>query len=157
MLVSIVSSERELMTSLRDSHPIAVLAGVFMLGSLAACSATPAGTGTGPGNGSTQSSTSGPYQDGRYEATGSYQSPNGTETIDVSLTLEGNIITDVEVTTHPTSPNTERFQGEFAAGIAGVIVGKNIDEISVSKVAGSSLTSGGFNRAIDEIKAEAVE
>ena len=36
-----------------------------------------------------------------------------------------------------------------------VVVGQDIDEISVSRVAGSSLTSGGFNRAIEEIKAEA--
>ena len=34
-------------------------------------------------------------------------------------------------------------------------VGKDIDEISVSRVAGSSLTSGGFNQAIDAIKSEA--
>ena len=35
------------------------------------------------------------------------------------------------------------------------VVGKSIDEISVSRVAGSSLTSGGFNHAIETIKAEA--
>jgi hypothetical protein len=34
-------------------------------------------------------------------------------------------------------------------------VGKNIDELNVSKVAGSSLTSGGFNQAVEKIKQEA--
>jgi hypothetical protein len=36
-----------------------------------------------------------------------------------------------------------------------VVVGQDIDQISVSRVAGSSLTSGGFNQAIDTIKSEA--
>jgi hypothetical protein len=43
----------------------------------------------------------------------------------------------------------------FIGGIADEVVGKDIDEISVSRVAGSSLTSGGFNDAIEQIKAEA--
>ena len=34
-------------------------------------------------------------------------------------------------------------------------MGKKLDAISVSKVAGSSLTSGGFNEAVDKIKTEA--
>jgi hypothetical protein len=47
------------------------------------------------------------------------------------------------------------MQGEFISGIAGVVVGKNIDSIKVDKVGGSSLTSGGFNAAVDAIKADA--
>ena len=61
----------------------------------------------------------------------------------------------MNITQHPSNPNTRKFQGEFAGGIAGQIVGKNIDELNVSKVAGSSLTSGGFNQALEKIKAEA--
>ncbi|WP_447589312.1 hypothetical protein [Microbacterium lacticum] len=40
-------------------------------------------------------------------------------------------------------------------GIAGEVVGKDIDDVSVSRVAGSSLTSGGFNDALETIKADA--
>ena len=36
------------------------------------------------------------------------------------------------------------------------MVGKKLDEIKVSKVAGSSLTSGGFNQAVEEIKTQAL-
>ena len=38
-----------------------------------------------------------------------------------------------------------------------LVLGKDLDEVSVSRVAGSSLTSEAFNQAIDKIKTEAVE
>jgi uncharacterized protein with FMN-binding domain len=95
------------------------------------------------------------YKDGTYSADGSYVSPNGSETVGVELTLAGGTVTDVNITQHPSNPNTRKFQGEFAGGIAGQIVGKSIDELNVSKVAGSSLTSGGFNQAVEKIKQEA--
>ena len=95
------------------------------------------------------------YKDGTYSADGSYVSPNGSETVGVELTLAGGTVTEVNITQHPSNPNTRKFQGEFAGGIAGQIVGKSIDELNVSKVAGSSLTSGGFNQAVEKIKQEA--
>jgi uncharacterized protein with FMN-binding domain len=95
------------------------------------------------------------YQDGTYEATGQYTSPNGKEEIDVSLTLEGDVITAVTVTPEATNPNSVNYQNQFADGIAAVVVGKDIDEIEVSRVAGSSLTSGGFNEAVETIKSDA--
>ncbi|WP_291050325.1 hypothetical protein [Herbiconiux sp.] len=95
------------------------------------------------------------YTDGTYEATGTYTSPNGKEEIDVSLTLAGDVITAVTVTPEATNPNSVNYQNQFADGIAAVVVGKDIDEIDVSRVAGSSLTSGGFNEAVETIKSEA--
>ena len=68
-----------------------------------------------------------------------------------------NVITEVEVVGDATDGQAKLHQGEFADGIADVVVGKNIDEISVDKVGGSSLTSGGFNAAVDAIKADAAE
>ncbi|MET3919761.1 hypothetical protein [Arthrobacter sp. UYEF20] len=109
----------------------------------AATSAPAAGTGTGS------------YKDGIYSADGNYVSPNGTETVGVKLTLAGGAVSDVTITTHPSNSNTKKFQGEFAGGIKSQIVGKKLDEIKVSKVAGSSLTSGGFNQAVEKIKADA--
>jgi uncharacterized protein with FMN-binding domain len=95
------------------------------------------------------------YTDGTYEATGGYTSPNGQEEIDVSLTLEGDVITAVTVTPEATNPNSVNYQTQFADGIADVVVGKDIDEITVDRVAGSSLTSGGFNEAVETIKSDA--
>lgn len=136
------------MNTLKNTTSTALISALGLVGVLAACS-SPADAGAEVEHFD--------YADGDYAATGSYQSPHGTETIDVQLTLEDNVVTDLDVTPHPTDPNVERFQGQFAGGIAEIVVGKNIDELDVDKVAGSSLTSGGFNDAIAQIKAEAVE
>ena len=120
---------------------------------------------TAPAEGTTEASTeataeateaaAGAYADGTYSATGSYVSPGGQESVEVELTLTGDVVTDVTVTSLAVNPNSERYQGEFVDGIADVVVGVPIDELNVSKVAGSSLTSGGFNDAVEQIKEEA--
>lgn len=149
------------------------MAGLSLIGAVAGCA--PAASGGDPANtsaaetpaaapttgtSSTSMATTGSggasaYKDGTYSADGNYVSPNGTETVGVELTLAAGKVTDVQITTHPSNPNTRKFQGEFAGGIAGQIVGKDIDSLNVSKVAGSSLTSGGFNDAVEQIKSEA--
>jgi len=145
------------------------IAGISLIGTVAGCApsaqapaaqstaaSTGAATGGAPiaGTGASSSAASG-YKDGTYSADGNYVSPNGTETVGVELTLSGGTVSGVNITQHPSNPNTRKFQGEFASGIAGQIVGRNLDELNVSKVAGSSLTSGGFNEAVEKIKAEA--
>ena len=105
---------------------------------------------------STGSGSAAGYKDGTYSADGNYTSPNGTETVGVQLTLANGTVSAVEITQHPSNPNTRKFQGEFAGGIADQVVGKSLDEIKVSKVAGSSLTSGGFNQAVEAIKTQAL-
>jgi len=149
------------MTTLTSKNAAVALAAFALLGTVAGCSSaadTASGTDTGTTTETDTNSgttTSGTYTDGTYDASASYQSPNGTESIDVEITLADNVITAVTVTGNGESPDSQRYQGEFENGIADVVVGKNIDEISVDKVAGSSLTSGGFNDAIEQIKSEA--
>lgn len=141
------------------------LAGLALMGALAGCStaATDAG-GSGATNGgsdagsnasSSPQSSSSSYKDGSYTASGSYQSPGGTESIDVTLTIADNTVSAVEVTSHADNANSKRYQGEFIGGISDVVVGKPVNELKVDKVAGSSLTSGGFNEALEAIKADA--
>ncbi|MDF2667170.1 MAG: uncharacterized protein K0R81_3020 [Microbacterium sp.] len=117
--------------------------------------ATSAPTSSATTDGSTSSSASGTYKDGTYEATGQYATPESVETVDVTLTLAGDTITDVTVTGDPQAAESKEYQSKFIGGIKSEVVGKKLDEISVSKVAGSSLTSGGFNKAVDTIKTEA--
>jgi uncharacterized protein with FMN-binding domain len=95
------------------------------------------------------------YADGTYTAEGAYQTPETVETITVTLTLADDVITAVEVTGDPQARETEQYQSKFIGGIADVVVGKDLDEISVSRVAGSSLTSGGFNKAVEDIRSDA--
>ncbi|HEU4666831.1 MAG TPA: hypothetical protein VFS79_04140 [Arthrobacter sp.] len=143
------------------------IAGLSLAGTVAGCApsagstpaageSTPPAAAAGPSTGASTPAGSGAgYQDGTYSADGTYVSPNGTETVGVQLTLAAGTVTDVQITQHPSNPNTRKFQGEFAGGIAAQVVGKNIDELNVSKVAGSSLTSGGFTKALEQIKSEA--
>lgn len=118
--------------------------------------AAPAASSVPTTSGAAAGSTgSGSYKDGEYEATGQYATPESVETIDVTLTIAGDTVTAVTVTGDPQAAESKRYQGEFIGGIQSEVVGKKLDEISVSKVAGSSLTSGGFNKAVDTIKSEA--
>lgn len=43
----------------------------------------------------------------------------------------------------------------FKSGVSSLTVGKDIDDVKLSRVSGSSLTSTGFNSALDTIKTEA--
>ncbi|WP_396641756.1 FMN-binding protein [Microbacterium sp.] len=132
----------------------AALIGVAGTLALAGCStAATDSTDTAGNDGSGTSSA--PYVDGTYTATGSYQTPETVETIEVTITLADDVITAVEVSGDPQASESERYQSEFIGGISDEVVGENIDDISVDRVAGSSLTSGGFNDAIAAIKDEA--
>lgn len=95
------------------------------------------------------------YVDGTYQAEGGYQSPNGPETIALTITLANNAISEVVVTPGASNATSKRYQGQFAEGVAAETVGKSLDELQVSRVSGSSLTSGGFNQALESIKADA--
>ncbi|WP_194763556.1 hypothetical protein [Microbacterium sp. UFMG61] len=148
-------------TSVRKGAAIAGVAGLLVL---AGCSGTADAedTSTG-GSSSTDSSTdtstgsasSAEYADGTYTADGSYQTPETVEEISVTLTIADGLVSEVEVTGDPQARESEQYQGQFIDGIADEVVGKSLDEIDVSKVAGSSLTSGGFNKAVDAIKEQA--
>jgi uncharacterized protein with FMN-binding domain len=93
------------------------------------------------------------YADGTYNATGQYgRLPSS---IGVSVTLVDDVITAVTVTPQATDPTSLDYQTRFAQAIPPLVVGRNIDEVNLSKVAGSSGTPDGFNAAIQQIKAQA--
>ena len=95
------------------------------------------------------------YRDGTYEAVGNYVSPGGSEELGVKVTLKNDVITDSSVTPHATRPNSVTFQGIFTENYKSFVIGKNIDEVHLTKVSGSSLAPGGFNDALDKIKSQA--
>lgn len=95
------------------------------------------------------------YKDGSYNAIGNYISPGGAETIKVSVTLADGVITDATVEPQAFRPNSIKFQGLFAGNCKPMIVGKNIDDVKLDKVAGSSLAPKGFNDALSQIKIKA--
>jgi uncharacterized protein with FMN-binding domain len=116
--------------------------------------ATDSDTSTDTSTDTTTDTTSG-YKDGSYTATGSYDSPGGTEAITVHVTLSGGIVTATSADSGATDPEAEEYQGDFISGYKQLVIGKKIDSISLSRVSGSSLTSQGFNDAIKQIESQA--
>lgn len=95
------------------------------------------------------------YKDGEYKAEGNYTSPGGAESLDVTLTLAGGVVTDAEVISNATRPISKQMQASFIGGFKEQVIGKNIDEINLTKVSASSLAPKGFNNAVEEIKTQA--
>lgn len=150
------------MTSTRSRLLSLGFAGLGLTAALAGCTAPAAGGGsTGTDSGSdtgvdTSADTSAEYADGTYTATGDYISPAGPSQVTVEITIQNDSVANVIVTPLSTDATAKGFQTQFANGIADVIVGRDIDTLQVSRVGGSSLTSGGFNDALEKIKAEAL-
>ena len=141
-------------SSARTGSALLGVAGVLLL---AGCSGATDADATDPKPDTAPVSTdaAAPYADGTYTAEGSYRTPETVETIEVTLTLQDDAVTAVEVVGDPIAPETKNFQGQFIAGISDVVVGKKLDELQVDRVAGSSLTSEGFDQAVARIKDEA--
>jgi len=96
------------------------------------------------------------YKNGKFLADGNYTSPEGAETVGVELTIAENKISSVVITPKATDKKSIRYQGLFADGIKGVIVGKSLDEnLDPGTVNGSSLTGKGFVQAVENIKQQA--
>ena len=97
------------------------------------------------------------YADGTYEAVGNYTAPSGLAGITVSIKVHNDAVSWVHVAPGTFVGDPFTFQDKFAKAVPDLVLGKDLDEVSVSRVAGSSLTSEAFNLAIDKIKTEAVE
>ncbi len=95
------------------------------------------------------------YKDGVYTQLGTYKSPAGPEEIEVKLTLKKDIIVEAEVTVKAENKISKAKQDAFVANYKEMVVGKNIKDLSLGKVAGASLTPKGFNDAVEKIKGAA--
>ena len=95
------------------------------------------------------------YKDGEYVQVGNYTSPAGQEQIDVDLKIKDGIVTQVVVTPQAENPKSKYMQGVFVENVSNLVVGKNIKDLKLGKVAGSSLTPQGFNDALEKIKVQA--
>lgn len=102
-----------------------------------------------------QAASAGGYKNGSFTAIGTYTSPGAAEHITVSLTLENGIITASTVTPGAENPASKLYQDEFIQNYKQFVIGKNIADLQLSRVAGSSLTPKGFNEALEKIKAQA--
>lgn len=142
--------------TVRAAFAISAASTVLLL--TAACGGDTTNAGSGDASSESSAADTGTdaeaYTDGTYEAEGSYANPGGQSSVDVTMTVEDNAVTKVEVA--PGASGTSlSYQKQFIAGIDTEVVGKSLNDIEVTKVSGSSLTSGGFNKALAQIKSEA--
>ncbi|NBD73956.1 hypothetical protein GVX82_02855 [Patescibacteria group bacterium] len=98
------------------------------------------------------------FADGTYTATADYLTPRRTtHTVDLTLTLEDDVVTAAAVTYDgkPAGEYSNDYQEGFDAAYEAEVVGQPIENISLSRMGGSSLTPQGFNDALEAVKAEA--
>lgn len=100
-------------------------------------------------------SSSSTFKDGTYSATSNYDTPGGGASIGVTVMLSGNTITNVSLTQGAPDREAQEFQDRFESGYKSLVVGKKITDVSLSRVAGSSLTPNGFNNALQDIESQA--
>ena len=96
-----------------------------------------------------------PYKDGTYTSMNQYYVPHGYESIKVTLTVKSGIITDSTIFNSENNRESQIFQEDFVSVYKSYVVGKNIDGLNLSVVAGASDTTSGFNNAVTAIQDQA--
>jgi uncharacterized protein with FMN-binding domain len=95
------------------------------------------------------------YKNGTYSATGNYATPDGTESITVKVTLKDGNVSDTSADASMRSRESKEYVAQFLEAYKSYVVGKDVDALKLSRVSGSSLTSQGFNSAIEQIRTQA--
>jgi hypothetical protein len=95
------------------------------------------------------------FKNGTYVATGYYNTPGGQEWVKVTVTLSSDAISGVSIQQSASQGDAGQYQSQFVANYKPLVLGKKIKSVSLSRVAGSSLTSNGFNNAINQIESKA--
>ncbi len=81
-----------------------------------------------------------------------YDPEGRRESIQVSLVLDGTMIVEINNIHSMNDGKSRRYQRNFEAEIAPMVVGKDIKSLSISTVAGASFTTSAFMQAIETIK-----
>ncbi|MCW1930366.1 MAG: hypothetical protein KIH62_003550 [Candidatus Kerfeldbacteria bacterium] len=89
---------------------------------------------------------------GTFSATVSYQAPNESNTITVSVTIANDIVQSTTLSSQPGGAQSAQYQAAFKAAYTSKVVGQNINTLNLSRVGGATLTTQAFNNAIAQIK-----
>ncbi len=101
------------------------------------------------------STTTSGYKDGTYSATSSYYVPHSSETIRVTATVKDGVVTSSSITNSEGDGVSASYQQGFASIYKSYVVGKKINGLSLSRIAGASDTTQGFNDALAQIANQA--
>lgn len=95
------------------------------------------------------------YTNGTYTASASYPVRGSYESIEVTLTIQKGIISSASISQSGSDPESRRYQNSFTSAYKQYVIGKSINSLNLSRVSGASLTTSGFNDAVDQIKSKA--
>lgn len=90
--------------------------------------------------------------DGTYQERVTYSAPPGQETVDIEITFEDDVVTQLTITGVDMHPTSENYRQRSESGLQELLVGKKISEVDVpTRISGSSLTTGAFKKKLDEL------
>lgn len=92
------------------------------------------------------------YMNGIYTVLQKYTVEGKQDSITVQLTIQNDYASDLTDTYTYSSTKSKSYQDSFESKIRSLIVGKAINNISVSRVGGASVTTDAFNQAFSQIK-----
>jgi uncharacterized protein with FMN-binding domain len=95
------------------------------------------------------------YKDGTYTASGSYNTPGGRDAISLHVIIKNGIVSTTSAQTTPPDRESEQFDQNFIDAYKNFVVGKSLGQVQVNRVAGASLTTQGFNNALQQIANQA--
>lgn len=90
---------------------------------------------------------------GTYEGEASYSTGRAVHELDVTLTIENDVVVAADVTYDGGDAPTPILQS-FDQAYQAEVIGQNIDTIELSRVGGASWTSDAFNEAVSEVRAQ---
>lgn len=98
------------------------------------------------------------FKDGTYTVEDAYYvMPGLSEPMHTTITLNDGIITDASVAFGTKDIHSEYHQRGFVAAYKAAVIGVSITDVPFSRIGGASLTTGGFNDALQKVMNRASE
>lgn len=95
------------------------------------------------------------YKDGSYTASSSYITPGGQQGITVNVTLKNGTVAGASVGQQADNQESRQYQRMFEQRYQSYILGQPVDNLNLFAVSGASLTTGGFDDALAQIRNQA--
>jgi hypothetical protein len=94
--------------------------------------------------------------DGTYVDNEDYMSPGGLDTIEVTLSVDNDIVTAVDIKAIVADKTSQNYINKVDAALPDLVIGKSISEIQnlPKQISGSSLTTAAFKKQVQQFIAE---
>lgn len=117
---------------------------------------TTGGTTSNSTTNSTSSTSASNYKDGTYTASANYSVPHGYQnSISVSITVSNGSITAASATHSTSDRESAEYTDVFDSSLSSKVVGQSLSGASFSRIGGASLTTDGFQTALETVMNEA--